>query len=97
MRNPKSKFTQLRDKAPTWLKKLWATSKKNGTDKLTMRQINTEISIVRRRRARKRSLQYQKVCLPSFLKIAHSPSVDLVPIIHPEPKRAERFFELPYR
>jgi|HubBroStandDraft_4_1064222.scaffolds.fasta_scaffold232206_3 hypothetical protein len=53
MKHPKNKFTELRDEAPTWLKKLWATSKTNGTDKLTMREINAEISIVRRRRAKK--------------------------------------------
>jgi hypothetical protein len=23
MKHPKNKFTELRDKAPTWLKKLW--------------------------------------------------------------------------
>jgi len=44
---------QLQGDAPTWLKEMWATSKRNGTDKLTIRQINAEISTVRRERARK--------------------------------------------
>src|SRR6266852_4981059 len=44
---------QLREQAPTWLKETWVASKRNGTDKLTMRQINAEVSAVRRRRAKK--------------------------------------------
>jgi AbrB family looped-hinge helix DNA binding protein len=44
---------ELRRDAPTWLKEMWAASKRNGTDKLTMRQINAEISAVRRKSARK--------------------------------------------
>lgn len=55
MKNPKNKSTQLRNEAPTWLRELWAVSKRNGTDKLTMRQINAEISIVRRELARRTS------------------------------------------
>ena len=43
---------QLPGDAPAWLKQIWAASKRNGTDKLTMRQINGEISAVRRERAR---------------------------------------------
>src|ERR1035438_6389429 len=35
---------QLRDKAPAWLKETWAASKRHGTDKLTMRQIDAEIA-----------------------------------------------------
>src|SRR5713101_2105530 len=41
-------FQQLRDEAPAWLKETWAASKRRGTDKLTTRQINAEISVVRR-------------------------------------------------
>jgi prevent-host-death family protein len=33
--------------APDWLKSIWADSKKNGTDKLTMREIDREIAEVR--------------------------------------------------
>ena len=43
-------FKQLRDEAPTWLKETWAASKRRGTDKLTMRQIDAEISASRRER-----------------------------------------------
>ncbi len=46
-------FKQLRDEAPGWLKESWAASKRQGTDKLTMRQINAEIAAVRRKRAKK--------------------------------------------
>lgn len=45
--------------APDWLKSSWAESKKNGTDKLPMREIDREIAEVRgaasRRRSRKAS------------------------------------------
>ncbi len=41
-------FKKLRDEAPAWLKKTWAASKSQGTDKLTMREINAEIAAVRR-------------------------------------------------
>ena len=44
---------QLRAEAPAWLKETWADSKLRGTDKLTMREINAEISAVRRGRAKK--------------------------------------------
>jgi AbrB family looped-hinge helix DNA binding protein len=44
---------QLREEAPAWLKETWAASKRRGTDKLTVREINAEISAVRRRRAKK--------------------------------------------
>lgn len=44
---------QLRGDAPPWLKQMWAASKRNGTDKLTMRQINAEVSAVRRERAKR--------------------------------------------
>jgi len=45
-------FKQLRDEAPAWLKEIWATSKRRGTDKLTTRQINAEISAARQERSR---------------------------------------------
>ena len=44
---------QLRGEAPTWLKEMWAASKRNGTDKLTMRQIDAEVAAVRRARVKK--------------------------------------------
>lgn len=46
-------FKKLRKEAPDWLKQTWAASKRRGTDKLTMRQIDAEVSAVRRRRAGK--------------------------------------------
>jgi AbrB family looped-hinge helix DNA binding protein len=46
-------FKQLREEAPVWLKETWASSKRQGTDKVTMRQINKEISAVRGERIRK--------------------------------------------
>jgi len=48
-------FKQLRAEAPASLKAIWADSKRNGTDKITMREIDAEISRVRRKRARKTS------------------------------------------
>jgi bifunctional DNA-binding transcriptional regulator/antitoxin component of YhaV-PrlF toxin-antitoxin module len=39
---------RLRAGAPAWLKDIWAASKRVGLDKLTMREINAEISAVRR-------------------------------------------------
>ena len=42
-------FKKLREQAPDWLKETWAASKRRGTDKLTMRQIDAEVSAVRRR------------------------------------------------
>ena len=39
---------QLRAEAPAWLKETWAASKRRGTDKITMREIDAEISAVRR-------------------------------------------------
>ena len=41
-------YKQLRAEAPAWLKDIWAASKRVGLDKLTMREINAEISAVRR-------------------------------------------------
>src|SRR6202035_391638 len=46
-------FKQLRDEAPAWLEEIWAASKRRGTDKLTMREIDAEISAVRRRPIKK--------------------------------------------
>jgi hypothetical protein len=43
-------FQKLREDAPAWLKETWAASKRRGTDKLTMREINAEIAAVRRSR-----------------------------------------------
>jgi AbrB family looped-hinge helix DNA binding protein len=44
---------KLRADAPVWLKENWAASKRQGTDKLTMREIDAEIAAVRRGRSRK--------------------------------------------
>jgi AbrB family looped-hinge helix DNA binding protein len=41
-------FKKLSDRAPAWLKGTWAASKRRGTDKLTMRQIDAEVAAVRR-------------------------------------------------
>jgi bifunctional DNA-binding transcriptional regulator/antitoxin component of YhaV-PrlF toxin-antitoxin module len=46
-------FRQLRQEAPEWLKEIWTASKRRGTDKLTMRQIDAEIAAARRERAKK--------------------------------------------
>ena len=46
-------FKKLREDAPAWLKETWAASKRSGTDKLTMREINAEIAAVRRARTKK--------------------------------------------
>ena len=46
-------FRQLRQEAPDWLEDIWGASKRRGTDKLTMRQIDAEIAAARRARARK--------------------------------------------
>ena len=42
-------FKKLSQQAPDGLKETWAASKRNGTDKLTMRQIDAEVAAVRRR------------------------------------------------
>jgi AbrB family looped-hinge helix DNA binding protein len=42
-------FKKLSEEAPDWLKETWAASKRRGTDKLTMRQIDAEVAAVRRR------------------------------------------------
>jgi prevent-host-death family protein len=41
--------------APDWLKSAWAESKKNGTDKLTMRDIDREIAEVRSEASNRKS------------------------------------------
>jgi prevent-host-death family protein len=41
--------------APDWLKSAWAESKKNGTDKLTMREINAIIAEDRAKTIKKTS------------------------------------------
>jgi len=38
---------------PAWLEEIWAASRRNGTDKLTMREINAEIAASRRERSKK--------------------------------------------
>ena len=39
--------------APEWLKEIWAESKRRGTDKLTMREIDAEIAAFRKEQQRK--------------------------------------------
>jgi AbrB family looped-hinge helix DNA binding protein len=46
-------FKKLQDEAPAWLKESWAASKRRGTDKLTMREINEEVSASRRANGKK--------------------------------------------
>src|SRR5262249_48945521 len=46
-------FKQLREQAPEWLKEIWASSKRHGLDKMTMREINAEVAAVRRKQAKK--------------------------------------------
>jgi AbrB family looped-hinge helix DNA binding protein len=53
-------FQQLRDNAPDWLKASWEDAKRTGTDKLTMRQINSIIE-----RARKERTAAKKIKPPS--------------------------------
>ena len=45
-------FKQIREEAPAWLKETWTASRRRGTDKMTAKQIDAEISAVRRRRAK---------------------------------------------
>jgi prevent-host-death family protein len=40
--------------APDWLKNIWADAKKNGTDRLTMRDIDEEIAAVRNGNGRRK-------------------------------------------
>ncbi|SRR5260370_12739496 len=46
-------FKRLREEAPTWLKETWKASKRRGTDRLSMGEINSETTAVRQRRAKK--------------------------------------------
>jgi len=39
--------------APEWLREIWAESKRKGTDKLTMREIDAEIAAFRKEQQRK--------------------------------------------
>ena|SRR5579863_5691016 len=48
---------KLRNTAPESLKKMWADSKRNGTDKMTAREINAIISEVRAERAAKQKIK----------------------------------------
>ena|SRR5712691_7138037 len=41
-------FKKLREEAPAWLKETWAASKRRGTDKVTIREINAEVRAARR-------------------------------------------------
>ena len=47
-------FKKLSDQAPAWLKETWAASKRSGTDKLTMKQIDAEVAAVRRHSGKSR-------------------------------------------
>jgi prevent-host-death family protein len=40
-------FLEITSDAPDWLKDSWANAKKNGTDKLTMEEIDAEIAACR--------------------------------------------------
>jgi AbrB family looped-hinge helix DNA binding protein len=44
-------FKQLRKNAPEWLKEFWATSKRAGLDKMTLREVDAEIAAARRGRS----------------------------------------------
>ena len=46
-------FRQLRSQAPAWLKQTWDASKRQGTDKMTMREIDAEIATYRQERRAK--------------------------------------------
>ena len=41
-------FKKLGEQAPSWLKQTWESSKRQGTDKLMMRQINADVAAVRK-------------------------------------------------
>jgi bifunctional DNA-binding transcriptional regulator/antitoxin component of YhaV-PrlF toxin-antitoxin module len=53
-------FKQLRADAPEWLKAIWAASKRRGTDKLTMRQIDAVIAEARQEQPQKKTKQLAK-------------------------------------
>ena|ERR1022692_2455118 len=46
---------KLRNSAPESLKRMWAESKRNGTDKMSMREINAEIAAYRKEERLKRA------------------------------------------
>jgi hypothetical protein len=49
-RQRRDEFLQkLRDSAPEALKKIWTESERRGTDKITLREINSEIAAHRKR------------------------------------------------
>ena len=50
-------FQQLREEAPAWLQDIWTSSRRRGTDKLTMRQINRIIEKARKGQAAKKIKQ----------------------------------------
>ena len=43
--------------APKWLKEIWAESRRKGTDKLTLREINAEIAAYRKEQRQKNAVQ----------------------------------------
>ena len=45
---------KLRNSAPESMKRMWAESKRNGTDKMSMREINAEIAAYRKEERQKR-------------------------------------------
>ena len=45
---------ELRDSAPESLKRMWEESKRNGTDKISLREINAEIAASRKEERQKR-------------------------------------------
>lgn len=60
---PKAIIMSLKDyidtiaPAPEWLKEIWAESRRKGTDKLTMRQIDVEIAAYRKEQRKKQAVQ----------------------------------------
>ena len=48
-------FEQLRAEAPQWLKEMWASAKRQGTDKLTMRQIDAIVAEARADRSKRKA------------------------------------------
>lgn len=48
-------FKQFQAEAPDWLKEMWAASKRRGTDKLSMRQIDAIIAEVRAEQTKKKT------------------------------------------
>ena len=50
-------YKQIREQAPEWLKEIWAASKRRGTDKLTMKEINAEIAAHHREQGQKKKIK----------------------------------------